>query len=512
MVTAIVAGPGNCAKLAHMVFFLWLVSMASAADRAAVGLSANQQVIEAELPAPAATGLPRVLLIGGLDGDEATAKLIRQQVARYEREGRWKKRYELAAIPLANPVKSKLVFPPIGDAYRDHTESHALWRWTATYAPDLVLVVGADDAGLAPALSREIVAGAGRIPACRVEPSAKLLADLRDLPAKSEARLEIEKRRTRSPREVAEEFARVYGHQLTEPVYIQSVALIGRLRLGALADVERIAAPYTDGTKQSLEKATSSHLSGHLLFAELAERTNNPAYVKLVRAAADMGFSASGEMLESMPMHSRMSDSVFMGCPILVKAGNLTGERKYYDMAARHFRFMQKLDQRADGLWRHSPLDEAAWGRGNAFAALGMALSLSDLPKDHPGYEEMLIAFRSLAAALARQQDETGMWRQVVDMPGSYREMSSTCMIAASLLRGVRRGWLDAKTYRPRIDKAWEAVKTRAGSDGGLIDVCESTGAQKSRDDYLRRKALLGRDPRGGAMVLLFSTEMAGLQ
>lgn len=124
----------------------------------------------------------------------------------------------------------------------------------------------------------------------------------------------------------------------------------------------------------------------------------------------------------------------------------------------------------------------------------------------------MLIAFRGLAAALARQRDETGMWRQVVDMPGSYRGMASTCMIAASLLRGARRGWLDAKTYQPLVDRAWEAVKARAASDGGLIDVCESTGAQKSRDDYPRRKAILGRDPRGGAMVLLFSTEMAGLQ
>ncbi|MCC6366924.1 MAG: hypothetical protein IT165_25680, partial [Bryobacterales bacterium] len=79
-----------------MVFFLWLVSMAGAADRAAVGLASNQQVIEAELPAPAAAGLPRVLLIGGIDGNEAAAKLIRQQVARYEREGKWKKRFELA--------------------------------------------------------------------------------------------------------------------------------------------------------------------------------------------------------------------------------------------------------------------------------------------------------------------------------------------------------------------------------------------------------------------------------
>ena len=52
---------------------------------------------------------------------------------------------------------------------------------------------------------------------------------------------------------------------------------------------------------------------------------------------------------------------------------------------------------------------------------------------------------------------------------------------------------------------------TRTGSDGTLLDVCESTNKQRSLDDYLRRAALTGRDPRGGAMALLFATDMAGL-
>jgi len=224
-----------------------------------------------------------------------------------------------------------------------------------------------------------------------------------------------------------------------------------------------------------------------------------------------MGFSPTGEMLESMPMHSKMSDSVFMGCPILVKAGKLTGERKYFDMALKHYRFMRAMDLRPDNLWRHSSADDAAWGRGNAFAILGLALSLSDLPQDHPAYEEMLRDYRNLAAALAQQQDAAGMWRQVVDLPGSYRELSATSIIGAMLHRGVKRGWLDAKSYAPRVEKAWRAISARTSAAGELVDVCESTGAQKSVTDYLRRKAILGTDPRGGAMLLLFSTELAGL-
>jgi hypothetical protein len=44
------------------------------------------------------------------------------------------------------------------------------------------------------------------------------------------------------------------------------------------------------------------------------------------------------------------------------------------------------------------------------------------------------------------------------------------------------------------------------------VDVCEGTGKQKSLLDYLNRAAILDRDPRGGAMALLFATEMAGLK
>jgi hypothetical protein len=44
-----------------------------------------------------------------------------------------------------------------------------------------------------------------------------------------------------------------------------------------------------------------------------------------------------------------------------------------------------------------------------------------------------------------------------------------------------------------------------------LIDVCESTNKQNSLDAYLKRAASLDKDPRGGAMALLFATEMAGL-
>ena len=486
------------------------------ADRRVVGLSSSGKPIEALVVEAAPPTAPTVMLIGGLNGGAESGQMVSAAVQDLESDPPSRRRFHLLAIPLANPDKSPLVFPPTGVAYRENAESHVLWRWIALQAPDLVLIVGAGDAGLAQALSTNAVAGVGRIPA-RVIITARpttLLSLPRDIPL-SEAHVELNRRRARSPQALAEELGQYFGHDFNQLTYIPGMALIAQMRLGHVADVEKLAAPYLDPSRNLLNRANSLTLAGHLVFAELAERGDQEyakGYADLVRKAADLGFSKSGEMLESMPFHDEMSDSVFMATPLVVKAGKLTGERKYFDLAARHFAFMQKLVLRPDGLYRHSPLTDAAWGRGNAFPALGLALALSDFPKDHPAYQHMMAEFQQHMFVLARFQDEDGMWHEVIDQPGSYAETSATAMIGMAMERGIRRGWLDPAAYQSRVNRAWAAVQARVGKDGQIVDVCESTNKQKTLEDYLHRAAILGPDPRGGAMAMLFATEMAGLK
>lgn len=505
-----------------------------------------------------------VWLVGGLDGSEVGVQTT-MAMARWfhtaAETSELRKQCSLSAVVIGNPDgwASQLgeknesegvpvrAFPPLPDAYVDskNPEAQYLWRWLGSQAPDLVVEVRANLAGdsvkwlhapdvidqssLTAQLSRVATANMGTIPANQLSVSSSsstnnaisLLSDALKGPiARSEARKERLQRLDRSPLEVATQLSRRYGHSLKNVQYIPAVAVIGRQRLSELtgdashrAGIDELIAPYRSGERRAIgDKPSGSDFSGQLIFGELALKSRDDKLIALIKTAADFGFNDNGQPRESMPAHVEMSDAVFMSCPLLAQAGKLTGDVKYYDQCARHLTFMRKLCARSDGLYRNSPLNDAAWGRGNGFPALGLAWALEYLPTDHPKRAEVLAVFQEHLNALSKHQDLTGMWHQVIDHPESYRELTATCMITFAMLRGIEHGWLDRTKFEPHIRAAWPALKVRIAADGSLIDVCEGTGKQTSLRGYLDRKAILGPDDRGGAMALLVSVEMASFE
>jgi rhamnogalacturonyl hydrolase YesR len=504
----------------------------------------------------------RVLLVGRSSWE---SRAIGEALLWYYRDADaapFRDKFLLSAVPTLFPDPGNSAtsqFPPQGTAYHGTNEAGPtyLWRWIGMHAPDLVVDVqelsesqtwhipemkyegrdrlraalhpsatGREDE-LATALVREAASETGRIPAIRVNTAGqkaesflpRLLQTLQThgFRGPSLARQELQRRSDRSPRQVARQLSRHYGHDLKPVVYIPAMALVGRLRLGQLtddashaADVQQIVAPYFAGEVDATP-TNGSGLSGHLVFAELASRsdgTTRSTYIGLARKAADLAFDSDG----LMPYHNEMSDALFMGGPILAHVGALTGNSRYYDACIKHLRGMRELVLRDDGLYRHSPLDEAAWGRGNGFPALGLAWCLTHWPADRGDQDELLDMFRRHMSTLIAHQDEMGCWHQVIDHPHTYRELSCTCMITVAMARGVRLGWLEAETYRPVIERAWYAIRSRVAADGRLVDVCTGTGKQDTLADYYHRPAILGPDSRGGAMALLAATEMAAYQ
>lgn len=484
--------------------FAFALLHAACADAQTIGMSEGRRAIDAyQVPAQAADAAD-IVVIGSLSGDAATGGEV---LAAYEAYANSADNHlDVTFIPFANPDRATLVFPPPEPAYSANWPSWSLWQWLRTHAPDTVIIVGDDAYGLREALAAGFPEG-GSIPSVQLDFMAEVVDAVSGPRAveRSSAHSAVIARSARSVEDVAQGLASVYGQELGALTYIPGMALIGRLRLGHLEEVEAIVAPQLDAI-ESMQITSSLQIAGHLLFAELAERTNDPRYLAIAKRAADLGWDENGNMYEAMPFHGDYSDAFFMQTPLLAKVGKLSGDTRYFDLALSHVNFLHGMLVRDDGLYNHWPRTEAAWGRGNAFVALGLALALGDIPETHAAHARLRELFRAHIAALLPHQNSDGMWRNIIDMPGSWSELSATAMIATAIQRGVTRGWLDS-FYQYIADSAWTGVVARTTDDFGFIDVCESTPGQESFEVYMNRRALTGRDDRAGGMMLMLATE-----
>jgi unsaturated rhamnogalacturonyl hydrolase len=322
----------------------------------------------------------------------------------------------------------------------------------------------------------------------------------------------IAARAARKPLDIARVLALRYPQN---PIvsYIPSVAWTNTLRLAAdtndpslRAKVLEQTRPWLAGTQPLFgERIALTAVAGTMIYAELAE-----AGVESARALAVQGADAAAAVgPNGIAQYGQgWTDDMFMTAAILARTGRMPGRGRDLDRAADILVSYAERLQREDGIFTHfTDGQRPTWGRGNGFAALGLMEVLTSLPATHPARAKVLAIYQRQMRALQLMQAPDGTWRQIIDDPGSYREESATAMVMAAMARGVRLGWLD-KTYRPVIDRAWRALAAHITEDGGIIDICTSTGAGPSNRYYYDRAAIDGPDDRGGAMALLASMEM----
>ena len=513
------------------------------------------------------TPLARVILLGGLSGRLGDTMLACQALDAYLNAGAQRRAaVALSAVPCANPDGLRLQvapengagglpslgYPPEGQFYDDahNPEQRYLWRWIGLQAPDLVLEIQAGERvawrastaaaslgaalhatdmspadALLPALSSGQPNGLGAIPGlCLSTPPDALASELERLwnllerLSVSPARRVLDMRRAHTPREIARLLAGVYGHSLEPVVYTQGMAIEGRLWLHRLdttgpdpvPEIVQLVEPYVSGAKAMFDDKAAAHLLAGITWAlDLAEMTGDPRYADLLISVAERYRpGVDGGAPPPSDPDFRTEDMCMNGA-LLGRAFRLTGRTRYVDLLTTFL--LDAPNQQADGLFWHSRSAPYYWGRGNGFAALGFCETLTYLPGEHPSREALVTKHQRHLDALLQRQHASGMFPQVLDVPGSYLEFTVTCMIAYAIARGLRLGWLDA-SYRPALALAWQGVTERIDDTGGVVDACTNTGVQRSVRDYLDRPAIFGRDDRSGAMALWFATEMMQLQ
>ena len=210
-------------------------------------------------------------------------------------------------------------------------------------------------------------------------------------------------------------------------------------------------------------------------------------------------------------------DDAYMSVPFLAQMGALTGDRAYFDDAAKQIvQIYGKLFVPSIGLCTHAwnaenPDDHPHyyWGRANGWCIVATVELLSVLPEDHPARPELLKILRAHAQGIATEQSGTGLWHQMLDRSDSYLETSCSAMFTYSLARVVNRGWLDAAAYGPVAQAGWNGLTTRISGDGHITGTCIGTNYADDYVYYYSRPAT--DDVHGYGPVLLAGAEMIHL-
>jgi rhamnogalacturonyl hydrolase YesR len=262
---------------------------------------------------------------------------------------------------------------------------------------------------------------------------------------------------------------------------------------------------------------------------EVSAFDHDPRYRPYVDSAAAFATTRQdrlpdGTLVRPRPRRFTLwADDLFMSVPFLARMGVLTGDRRYLDDAARQvINFHAHLFDARAGLMYHNWYSDSAggagsgarhgvafWSRANGWAMMAQVELLDRLPADHPQRDTLLALFRRHVAGLARYQDPTGLWHQLLDRSDSFLETSATAMFTYAIARGVERGYLDS-SWAAVARRGWAGVLTKIRPDGQIEGTCAGTGTSDDLADYYRRPTPLN-DVHGIGAVLLAGMEILRL-
>ncbi|HQT92594.1 MAG TPA: glycoside hydrolase family 88 protein, partial [Candidatus Kryptobacter bacterium] len=114
------------------------------------------------------------------------------------------------------------------------------------------------------------------------------------------------------------------------------------------------------------------------------------------------------------------------------------------------------------------------WGVGNGWTAAGLARVLRALPESMKSEREYLEHYhKELLDGCLPYMRPDGLFHNIVDNPGSFVETNLSQMLAYSIYRGVKGGWLK-KSYLERADKMRAAAHGKVDKYGLVQGVCGS--------------------------------------
>ena len=233
--------------------------------------------------------------------------------------------------------------------------------------------------------------------------------------------------------------------------------------------------------------------------------------------------------------HQMWLDGLYMGSPFLAEFAQTYDEPALFDDVANQIILMEKYarddktgllyhgwDESRQQRWANPETGRSPhfWGRGMGWYAMALVDVLDFLPTDHPKRPEIIGILQRLSTAVSKFQDaETGLWYQVVDQgdrEGNYLESSASNMFVYTLVKAVKKGYIDSK-FMKVAQKGYNGILKHfiEVDDDGMVHLHKACagaglGGNPYRDgsyEYYITERIRSNDPKAVGPFILASLE-----
>jgi len=228
-------------------------------------------------------------------------------------------------------------------------------------------------------------------------------------------------------------------------------------------------------------------------------------------------------------------DGLYMGEPFYAEWAKYFHEDTAFNDIAKQFILMERFardaktgllyhgyDESREQQWANKTtgLSPHVWARAMGWYGMALVDVLESFPENHPKRDSLIQILSRFATAVTKYQDsKTGLWWDIIDMPGkgkNYVEASASGMLVYTLAKGVRLGFLP-ESFIKAAEKGYdgiikEFIKTEDGQVNlhGTVSV-SGLGGNPYRDgsfDYYMSEKVVVNDPKGVGAFLLASNEV----
>jgi rhamnogalacturonyl hydrolase YesR len=235
------------------------------------------------------------------------------------------------------------------------------------------------------------------------------------------------------------------------------------------------------------------------LYLSTPKQQRDPHWIEPTRAALDsvidikQGPDRGVEAPSAGPNASRIPwwwcDALFMAPTVWARMAEATGDHKYIDyihtnwqrtydllyikdqhLYARDATYKTKLEPNGQPMF---------WSRGEGWVMAGIARTVDALPKDDPQIPFLIQQLDEMAERVKGLQGADGLWHAGLLDPEYYKlpENSGSALFTYAMAWGINHGYLDAKVYRPVVEKAWKGLVGHVYASGRLGCI-QQTGSE----------------------------------